>query len=102
MWILSAIDRACHLPIHLEGFQSNAFPRWVVFADMVLKSPVNKQLVTRWTSIMDGPHVLRLHVSFHLCLFFTSLATDKAYKAHVPQSRLELHQRIHIVIRGHI
>ena len=42
MWILSAIDRACHLPIHLEGFQSNAFPRWVVFADMVLKSPVNK------------------------------------------------------------
>ena len=70
--------------------------------DMVLKSAVNKYQVTGWTSIVDGPHVLGLHVSLHLRLLFTSLATDEAYKAQLPLSHIELHQRIHIVIRGHI
>lgn len=87
---------------NLEGFQVNSFPCWVEVPNMGLESPVNKKFVTRWTSIVDGPHVLAPHVSFHLCLFFTSLATDQAYKAHVPQSSLELHQRFHIIILGHI
>ena len=95
-------DKIYHLLCDLEGLQVNAFPRRVVLPNVGLKSPVNKQFVTRGTPIVDGPHMLRLQVSFHLCLFFTSLATDQAYKAHVTHSSLELHQRIDIIILGHI
>ena len=82
----------------MEGGQVDPFPRRVALPDVVLKPAVDKYELARRAPIVDGPHVLGLHVPLHLALFLAGLAADQADKAHVPRSHLELHQRLHVVV----
>ena len=82
----------------MEGGQVDPLPFRVAFPDMVLEPAVDKYELARRAPIVDGPHVLGLHVPLHLALFLAGLAADQADKAHVPRSHLELHQRLHVVV----
>ena len=85
------------LDFNPEAFQVDALPSRMVLDDVHGKAPVGEYFLARGALVLDGRHVLLLHVAANVPFVSGALAAKEAYKTQVALSHLFGHQEPQII-----